>query len=404
MNKRQALTRIFAAAMICGTSVLAATTPADPVAEAIGMESADALPATEFFQVSAAEVSGKPGTMIRSEDFAGYDLPSQVRATRILYRSRSQLDHPTVASAVIIVPTSTPPPGGWPILIWAHGTTGVAPACAPSRSKHLGYYTDTLVKEGLTRNFAVVAVDYSGLGAGGQHEYLWKEANANDTVFAASAARSAEPHLAASWVAIGHSQGGQTVWGVAEKMAALHDDSYRGSVALAPAVDTQPLIDHVGTTVGETFYPVYVAFGIHAVYPDFDIHSMLLPTGLDAYERLTTRGCWSLANALFQPVKPGAVINPQWIKNPDVKEMLKSNQVGIKKIAGPLFIASGDIDDAVPPGVIEPRVKALCATGATVRYKKYPGDHGTMMKSSFSDQMSWIVERFQGRPATTSCP
>jgi hypothetical protein len=124
--------------------------------------------------------------MIRSEGFTGYELPPGVRATRILYRSRSQLDHDSVASAVVVVPTHTPPPGGWPALIWAHGAMGVAPACAPSLSKSLGNYAENLVREGLSRGFAVVVVDYSGLGAGLQHEYLWKEANANDIAFAAT--------------------------------------------------------------------------------------------------------------------------------------------------------------------------------------------------------------------------
>jgi hypothetical protein len=58
-----------------------------------------------------------------------------------------------------------------------------------------------------------------------------------------------------------------------------------------------------------------------------------------------------------------------------------------------LFVANGASDDAVPPRIIAARVKALYAKGATVSYKSYPGNHGTMMQSSFSDQMSWIADR-----------
>ena len=204
------------------------------VSEATERAAVDALPRTAFFATDAAVVHGEPGTLIRSEDFAGYDLPAEVRTTRILYRSRSELDHEVVASAVVIVPTRAAPPGGWPVLIWAHGVTGVAQKCAPSLSKSLGPGIQTLVKEGVARGFAVVAVDYSGLGAGSQHEYLWKMANAKDIIFAAPAARAAQPQLASAWVAMGYSEGGQAVWGVAEAMATLHDPSYRGAVALAP--------------------------------------------------------------------------------------------------------------------------------------------------------------------------
>ncbi len=163
----------------------------DRVSEVIRMDAVAALPRTAFFETSAAAARGEPGTLIRSEEFAGYDLPADVRATRILYRTRSQLDHDAVASAVVIVPTRAAPPGGWPVVVWAHGDTGVAQNCAPSLSKSLGHNALTLAKEGALRGFAVVAVDYSGLGAGYQHEFLWKTANANDIVFAAAAARAA---------------------------------------------------------------------------------------------------------------------------------------------------------------------------------------------------------------------
>lgn len=94
------------------------------VSEAAERVGVDALPRTAFFATDAAVARGEPGTLIRSEEFAGYDLPADVRATRILYRSRSELDHEVVASAVVIVPTRAAPTGGWPVVIWAHGVTG----------------------------------------------------------------------------------------------------------------------------------------------------------------------------------------------------------------------------------------------------------------------------------------
>jgi len=33
---------------------------------------------------------------------------------------------------VLSIPKGTPPPGGWPVIRWANGTTGNAPQCAPS--------------------------------------------------------------------------------------------------------------------------------------------------------------------------------------------------------------------------------------------------------------------------------
>ena len=375
----------------------------DRVSEGIRMDAVAALPRTAFFETDAAVARGEPGTLIRSEEFAGYDLPPDVHATRILYRSRSQLDHDAVASAVVVVPTRAAPPGGWPVVIWAHGDTGVAQSCAPSLTKSLGHNTQTLAKEGVLRGFAVVAVDYSGLGAGYQHEFLWKMANANDIVFAAPAARAAQPQLGSASVVVGHSEGGQAVWGVAEKMTKMRDTAYRGAVVLAPTVDSETLVVRVGGAPGQSFYPVYVVSGIKAVYPNFDTHTVLLPAALNAYKRLTTQACRGLSSALFESVKVAAVLDARWTAAPLVQKLFTSNQVGNMPISGPMFVASAESDDAVPAQLIAARVKAECATGATVNYQVYPGDHDSMMVTSFSDQVSWIMDRFQERPAPNSC-
>ena len=192
--------------LLAGPEAGIAQPNSDLVNKANSYQQADELAVTEFFLAGAAP--GTPGTLVRSEVFDGYDLPKEVQATRIVYRSKSQLNKDTLASAVVIKPSGTPPAGGWPVLAWAHGTTGVARSCGPSLSKELSYYSVAPVKEGLARGFAVLVVDYSGLGAGTKHEYLWKESNANDTAYAVPAARAAVPELAAKWVSIGHSQGG----------------------------------------------------------------------------------------------------------------------------------------------------------------------------------------------------
>ena len=389
--------------LFVAVGVFSAPVFAADVAEAVRTEAVDALPKSSFYDADVAAARGQPGTLIRSEAFTGYELPPYVRATRILYRSRSQADRGTAASAVVIVPTRAAPPGGWPFIIWAQATMGVAPTCAPSLSKQLGEYTETLVKEGLARGFAVVAVDYSGLGAGSPREYLWKVASANDIAFAAPAARAAESQLAPAWVAVGHSEGGLAAWGVAEKMVTLRDSTYRGAMALAPFVDADTLIGHAAVTPGQTYYPVYMAFGIKTAYPVFDIHSMLLPTGVNAYPRLTTQVCRSLVNALSEPLRPGTVLDPRWTASPLAQRLVSSNLVGNKRIQGPLFVGSPDSDDIIFEQVVAARVKALCSTRATVTYQVYPGDRRSMLLTAFPDQLDWIVDRLRDRSATSSC-
>src|SRR5712671_4234697 len=59
-------------------------------------------------------------------------LPSAARNFLVLYNSRSPDDSDVVVSATVSIPAGNPPAGGWPLITWTHGTTGLAPQCAPS--------------------------------------------------------------------------------------------------------------------------------------------------------------------------------------------------------------------------------------------------------------------------------
>jgi hypothetical protein len=114
----------------------AADEPALPrsLAEAVRMERADALPRTPFYETPAL-TDTKPGGLLRKAQYLGYAEPVGARAVRILYHSLSADGGDVATSGVVLVPAGTPPPGGWPVIAWAHGTTGVARMCAPSLQK-----------------------------------------------------------------------------------------------------------------------------------------------------------------------------------------------------------------------------------------------------------------------------
>jgi hypothetical protein len=59
-------------------------------------------------------------------------LPSAAQNYLVLYHSRSPDDSDVVVSGTVAIPASNPPTGGWPMITWTHGTTGLAPRCAPS--------------------------------------------------------------------------------------------------------------------------------------------------------------------------------------------------------------------------------------------------------------------------------
>lgn len=91
-----------------------------------------ALPITSFYSHIELKSGAKPGTLFRSEPATGYDLPPGITATRILYYTRTASRKNALASGVVLVPYGRTPKGGWPLLAWSHGTSGVARSCAPS--------------------------------------------------------------------------------------------------------------------------------------------------------------------------------------------------------------------------------------------------------------------------------
>ena len=64
-----------------------------------------------------------------------------------MYRSTSAKGEPVAVSGVVSVPEGEPPVGGWPVISWGRGTTGMADDCAPSRSlvdQQTGIYTASM--------------------------------------------------------------------------------------------------------------------------------------------------------------------------------------------------------------------------------------------------------------------
>src|SRR5437763_209079 len=85
---------------------------------------------------------------------------------------------PTTPHGTAAAPHRSPPPGGWPVLAYAHGSTGLADRCAPSREVRplhgvsvpdaAGFPVPALWEQG----FVVATTDYEGLGTPGRHPYV----------------------------------------------------------------------------------------------------------------------------------------------------------------------------------------------------------------------------------------
>ena len=133
----------------------------------------------------------------------------------VLYRSTGVKGKAVAVSGTVSVPKGHAPKGGWPVITWGHGTTGIADACAPSRdgasnpAHTLISYAYPLLQRWLKAGYAVVRTDYEGLGTPGDHPFLIGRSEGYSMLDAVRAARKLDKTLGRRVVIAGHSQGGQ---------------------------------------------------------------------------------------------------------------------------------------------------------------------------------------------------
>ena len=161
----------------------------------------DGLP--DFYSTIPDPSNVPAGTLLASQSITYQALPNS--AWRIAYSSLSPDGHPITVTGLVILPLGQPPTGGWPVVSWAHSTTGIADQCAPSADP-----SRLLPAVGLLSNgFAFVATDYEGLGTTGRHPYLVSASEGRSVLdIALAATRVTEWNISNRVAVWGHSQGG----------------------------------------------------------------------------------------------------------------------------------------------------------------------------------------------------
>jgi hypothetical protein len=93
-------------------------------------------------------------------------------------------------------------------------------------------------------------------------------------------------------------------------------------------------------------------------------------------------------------VLPNAKDNPYFRKFCDI------SRLGQRRAHGPIFLAQGLEDTTIPTETVDDAYKSMRDQGTIVEYEKYPGlDHDSLVFGSFRDQVQWVQDRFDGKPA-----
>src|ERR1700754_5166988 len=212
---------VLAAALLAAPATASAKVPPGPAGTAFYTPPAT-LPSTHGDPIWARTLTG------------GATLSAAKSNTLLLYRSTAVNGTPIAVSGTVSIPKTKAPKGGWPVVTWAHGTTGIADACAPSLTGNTAY-DEPLLNSWLKAGYAVVQTDYEGLGTPGEHPYLIGVSEGRGVLDIVRAARELDPGIGKRVVIAGHSQGGQA--GPFEGSLARKwtpELAVRGTLAFAP--------------------------------------------------------------------------------------------------------------------------------------------------------------------------
>ena len=355
---------------------------------------------------TAAPVGNAPGTVIDVGDLpASLWIPGTGSAKRITYWSVGSDGRPAQSTGAYFLPTGTPPPGGWPVLGWAHGTSGLGDDCAPSRvGPALPERDRPYLAKWLERGYAVTASDYVGLGTPGVHPYLDSKVQAHSVVDMVKAGRALELSLSNRWVAIGQSQGGGAAIATAAHATEYGGPAldFRGAVGTGvPAyientlLPLAPSVPPAALPAGITSYIFDILAGLRAAHPEIDLNSYLTPLGrahVDAAETL----CTVPAEEKAAGVVLGAAFTKPLAAIPNFHALLVDSmalpETGYDR---PLFIGQGLTDIDVPAPLASAFAARLAANGQPVTYKAYPSDHSGTFVQSQADTIPFVARLFE---------
>lgn len=352
-------------------------------------------PVDDFYVVPDPLPEGEPGELIRVQDMGAADGR---RSLRVMYHSRDAQDRDRAVTGVITHPTGDAPEAGWPVTSWAHGTTGLAAPCAPSR--HLASAPDLGV-EGV-----LAATDYVGLGPVGEvHPYLSKPSEGNAVIDIVRAARLLPAaHAGERWISIGHSQGGhgaQSAHELAEARAPELD--LVGTVSWAPASDFTRTFGGIDDIVAR-IVGTMALYGAAAEHPDVDPDDHVSPE-VAAQADVITGACLDQVQAALVPYATEA---PYWVDDPSTtppaSDVLAENEIGDVAVEAPLLLVSGTADDRVVIDRVRSLFARLCAAGQVTELVVVEGaGHGDVIPRTQDQVTAWMEARLAGDDPTDSC-
>lgn len=326
----------------------------------------------------------------------------------ILYTSRSPQGEKVAVSGSVSVPPGKPPKRGWPLIAWAHGTTGAADSCAPTRIRPngplAGYvaYMRPQLERWVDAGYAVVTTDYQGLGTPGPHPYLVGKAEGRSILDGVLAARRLVPDLGRRFVIAGHSQGGQSaLFGAALSDRWAPQLKLRGTVSYAPAshiLEQAELLPALTSPNPLSALAAMVISGAATTSDEIKPGRILAPGARKLLPQIEQLCLSQLAQPdSFGGIAPADLLAAGVEPDGEIGDALEGMNPALR-IGPPILLAQGTADTTVFPSFTDMLAAELDGRGDDVDYRTYPGvDHGLIVDAADDDVMDFYAKRLPTR-------
>lgn len=389
----------------CFMALLAASTPASaqsalPVGPAVGDQ-----PISPFYRWNAP-LPRRAGQVLRREPFPAALLPRQAGgAERLLYTTTDVRWNSgrIAASGVLYMPRGKRPAGGWPLVVWAHGTLGVADPCAPSwtgaNERDRAY-----IARWLDEGYAVVAPDYQGLGGPGPHPYVQWQSEGRSVLDAARAALASGMGIANRIVITGQSQGSGATLGAARLAASYAPElEVRGAIATALVTAFPDPAEPASreSPGGAPHFLIYRMLSGSLPGSARPVEDYLSDKGKILLAAARTRcdsrvvaeaNAITMDNAFSVPVAEiDALLGPAGAMDPF-------------RTRFPLMLGIGLADELIAPQRQQLALQAICRAGNTVHYRGYAkARHGATLTRSSDDAVAFARAVLAGDSIGSNC-
>ena len=326
----------------------------------------------------------------------------------VLYTTRTLGGGKTPASGIVSIPKGKAPRGGWPVITYAHGTTGVADVCAPTRTpagspqEPYTTYVDPILQDWIDAGYAVVRTDYAGLGTPGPHGYLVGIDEGHAVLDIVTASRSLNQSIGRKFLIAGHSQGGHAALFAAGEAASYGKGlKLRGTVAYAPAshlAEQEELLPALTFPSGLTALATMIVSGASTVDPQgINPQQILSDKALPFYPQLEQTCLAQLAAPDSLGGIPPSQLEREGTDLTPLIKVLTDNNPAIRTKA-PILLAQGLADTTVIPQFTDALNQELVAKGNQVDYQTFPGvTHGEIPLVAEDQAMAFFEQRLPAK-------